>query len=390
MTRIPQPHPNEFNKAREVRRDNDSIANFVMTLYDIDLSISDYMNEVIAPMVTEGGVQISVPIVYGNAERWNSARENGVHRDQNGQIILPMIMFNRSGFGKSEQIQTLNRFLSVSTVKRYSKKNKYDKFAVMNGVKPTIETYNTVYPDHIRLTYDCLAWTSFTSQLNEIVERFNFADDSYWGEKNQQKFKVTIGEFDISNELSANQERLVRASFTLNVEAYILPPDFANKLTTVKSYSPKRVLLMQEIEVPTLQSTSNKYRENSRSPVMGRTHLPQVSMLSEYQPLFDYLTLNEQFTGVFQSSVGGGDAIFHFLNSELVPTPNELTALITESDKYQVFINGVITPSSSYTLTNSNRTGGITYVTITIDNVVMGFELTSSDEVTIKGKLVGI
>lgn len=387
MSRIPQPHPNDFNKGKEVRRDTDAVYNFVMELYDIDVTIADYISNVMKPTVTENGSKFNVPVVYGNSERWVSAREQGYLRDQNGQIVLPLIMINRNQFRRSDSIQTLNRFLSVSHVKKYSKKNKYDRFAVMTGAKPTNETYSTVYPDHITLNYQCMVWASFTEHLNEIVEKFSFADDTYWGDENSYKFRVRIdGGFDIQNEVSTNEERLVRADFNLTVEAYILPPDFANKLTTIKSYTPKRVLLMQEIEVGDVNPDLNRY--GTKTPMFGRTHLPQVSMIAEYQPLFDFLTLNEQFTGTFQSTVSGGDAVFHVNNTILVSTPNELATSITESDKYQVFINGVVTPTSTYTLTNSNKEGGVNYVTITLDNGALGFDLSSTDDVIIKGKIV--
>ena len=391
MTRVPEPYPNIVNKANEVRRDNDSVSNFVMNLYEIDLAISDYMNNTIAPTVEEQGKKIQVPVIYGNSERWESARKRGYIRDQNGQVLLPLVMFQRTGFGKGDQLGSkFNRFLTTTTVERYSKKNKYDKFSVMNGVKPTKETYNIVFPDHVNLSYRCMVWTSFTEQLNQITEQFSFADDSYWGDKNKYKFSVELGNFDISNELTENQERLIRAEFDMTVKAYLLPKDFANELTTYKSFSPKRVLMMQEIDVTNVMPNANRYRENARSPIMGRTNLPQVSMISEYQPLFDYLTLNNHFAATFSSSVANGDATYSIQDSELVPTPVELQSLITETDKYQVFINGVITSSSTYSFTNSEKSIGNRDVTLVIDNSLIGFTLSANDEITVKGKIVRI
>jgi len=391
MARIPQPHPNEFNKAREVRRDNDNVANFVRSLENIDESISDYMNNVIAPKISEGGKTITVPVLFGNPERWKSARKDGYLRDQNGQILLPVIIIKRSGFGKSDKAKSLNRYLTISNVQRYSKKNKYDKLSIMDGVQPTHETYNMVYPDHIVLSYECMVWTSFIEHQNSIVEALNFADDSYWGKKDKYKFKVQLSDFDTSTELVENQERMVKATFTLEVEANIIPEEFANKMNTIKSYTPKRVLLMQEIELSGRLPNLSRYRNDKKSPKLGRTNLPQVSMISEYQRLFDYLTLNNQYTSTFNSSVASGDAVYSVSDTELSATPEELSSSITETDKYQIFINGVITTPSTYSLINSARlSGGTRDVTITLDNTLLGFDLSSNDEVVIKGKIVSI
>ena len=44
-------------------------------LLDVDTTIAEYMVDTVIPDVEEHGNQVKVPLLYGNAERWNSARD---------------------------------------------------------------------------------------------------------------------------------------------------------------------------------------------------------------------------------------------------------------------------------------------------------------------------
>lgn len=386
MSNTPEPFPNEYNTAKQVRRDADFIKNFVIKLHDVDFAIIEYMNDVISPKVEQipgQGNKIKVPIIYGSAERWASARKYGFVRDQKGQIQLPLIMIRRNSVAKNDSMVSLNRFLQRSYVQTYSAKNKYDNFAMMNGVQPTMEVFNVVHPDHVVLTYECIVWTSFTEHLNDIIEVFTFAEDNYWGQKNKFKFKASIDSFDISNELTDGSDRIVKATFNLNVNASLLPEEFANKVNTVKSYTPKRILMMTEIDTTNRSPNLNRYRNNEKIPALGTSSTPRVSMITEYQGLFDYITLNNYFDATYISSVPRGNSEFRLSNTLIAPTPNDLAGLVSETDKYQVFINGVFTPVANYTLVPSSND-----ISITFNNALLNYNLASDDDVSVRGKLV--
>lgn len=378
---IPEPHPSNYNTAREVRRDVDEQVNFHIGLYDIDLALNDYMNDVIAPTVKDiDGTAIKVPVIYGSPERWASARKFGFVRDQKGQIQLPLVMFKRTTVARSGEWGighgAINRFQNRSFVAHYTKKNKYDKFAVMNGVKPTVASYNVITPDHVTLTYDCMAWTSYTEHLNSIIEMFTFADEDYWGDKLKFKFRTSINSFNISTELTQNRERVIRASFNLVVQARLLPESFANKMTTKKSFTPKRLLLMTEIE------TDNTDIKSDEAYLGINT---EQSVLSQLQPVFDFLAISNQYTGTFVSSDSGRNAVFDFENTEILPTPPEVTDL-AEHEKFIVTINGVLISQDAYTIENAAKPTD-TNVTITFDQGLLGYDLDNTDEIVIKGKI---
>lgn len=384
MPNIPQPFPNDYNTAKQVRRDADFIKNFVIKLHDVDFAIIEYMNEVIAPQVEQipgQGNKIKVPIIYGSAERWASARKYGFVRDQKGQIQLPLIMIRRNSVSRNDSMISFNRFLQRSYAQTYSPKNKYDNFSVMNGVKPTTEVFNVIHPDHVTLSYECMVWTNFNDHLNDIIEVFTFAENEYWGQKNKFKFKASIDSFDISNELTDGGERIVRGSFNINVNAFLLPEEFANKVNTVKSYTPKRIVMMTEIDTSLATPNRNDYRQNRKMPAFGKQSNPRVSMVTEYQKLFDYVTLSNSYDTSFVST-NSTESVFSLSNSFIVPIPSELSSIVTADDQTQAFINGVFVSTDAYTVSHSGND-----LLVTFDHSVLGYELASDDDVVLRGKI---
>ena len=88
---------NEPFKSSDRRNRADEIAlpkgeQFSVSLYDVDLAIMEYMRDVVLPELDENGNKIKVPVLYGNPERWKSARKDGVLRDVRGKIQLPLLM----------------------------------------------------------------------------------------------------------------------------------------------------------------------------------------------------------------------------------------------------------------------------------------------------------
>ena len=75
--------------------------------------------------------------------------------------------------------------------------------------------FNVAVPDYVILNYDFIIWTSFTDQMNTIVEKINWSEGSYWGEPGKFKFKVNIDSFENTTEMADN-ERIIKTNFTFN------------------------------------------------------------------------------------------------------------------------------------------------------------------------------
>ena len=82
--------------------------------------------------------------------------------------------------------------------------------------------------------------------MNKIVEQFNITDE-YWGDKKKYKFRVRIGSFDNQTEMEREVNELLEHH--LQWQAYLLPTEFDNKPTTIKEYTPKRVVFGYEKKI---------------------------------------------------------------------------------------------------------------------------------------------
>lgn len=102
-------------------------------------------------------------------------------------------------------------------------------------------------PDHIIVTYDFIVWTEKIEQLNKVVEQINWTTEDYWGDKKRFKFRTSISDYSFQTEVSADQDRMVKATFTMLVYAYLLPENTeARKATTQKSFSLRKVVFNVE------------------------------------------------------------------------------------------------------------------------------------------------
>lgn len=102
-------------------------------LIDIDTTIAEYMVDSIIPNVEENGNQVKVPLLYGNAERWNNARTKGYLRDSRGKIQLPLVMFKRNSIDRQDGMAQFKDVNTLPAYKKYSQKNKYERFSLQVG-----------------------------------------------------------------------------------------------------------------------------------------------------------------------------------------------------------------------------------------------------------------
>lgn len=353
-----------INRAEQMPREGITYKRGI-SIYDVDEAIFSYMRDVIVPKLKLDGKEISVPVIYGNAERWKSAQIDGVYRDQRGKIQLPLVMFKRTGQTPNETMAMPNRQLHYQSYVGYSNKNRYDKFSLLNNFKPRKEIIDITMPDYVNVTYDIMIWTNYTEHMNSIVEQFQWASQEYWGERDGFKFRTTIDGFEGVTEVTDNQERLVRSNFSLTTYAYLLPEAFDNESTIKKSISTRAV-------VTTLETDINKSAGDALTS--GIT----MSDYNDNKILFDYINLYNSKVGTIT-----GTYQITFSNTKLVTPPAELS--VTAIDGIKVYINGV-KYSKAFWPTSSQV--GNNYV-VTFDAGLLGFGLNPlTDEVTIVGKII--
>ncbi len=231
--------------------------NYAITLKDIDTAIMSHVKRVIKPKVKEANETVDVSVLYGNEERWVAARKRGVIRDKNGALILPLIMLKRTGMEKSTSIASSfehdvkREHADVVRNSKWSKKNRYDRFAVQTGKKPMTENLVTTMPNFVNVSYDFVLWTAFIEQMNPLVETFADHNNTYWGSSEDYKFLCNLDSISDASEMDVSGDRFIKSTFSLSTKAYLLP-EYTNSVVTNqisnlrKTISPSKVVFGYE------------------------------------------------------------------------------------------------------------------------------------------------
>ena len=232
---------------------------FSIGLKEIDTAVIKHIRNIMKPKVREQNEIISVPVLYGNEERWKSIKSRGTLRDKNGVIILPMIVIKRTSLGFNEDMplsfdnDVRGKFISVvRSSSGWSKNNRYDRFAVLTGQKPVQEFIKTGMPDFVRCSYSIVMMTSFIEQMNDLNSLWIEHLETYFGDQTSYRFLSSL-DGDISNEIEMESqgERMIRNEFTMTIKGYMIPEFtdniFGKTAELGRAYNPKKVSFSEKI-----------------------------------------------------------------------------------------------------------------------------------------------
>jgi len=255
-------NPNNFNPTPQNNRalntsfTGDTVKPFSVGIQDIDEAVFYYFQNVIQPSVIQNGNRLPVPVIYGSPEKWKSYQKDGYYRDQKGKIMAPLIMFKRTDLTKNRAIANKldanNPNLIQVFTKKYTQRDAYSNFKVLNNRIPQQDYYAVVMPDYLTVTYECVVFTYYVEQLNKIVEAMEYASDAYWGNPQRYQFKAMINSFGFQTELVNNDERVVRSTFDVKINGYIIPEILQKDITAIKKFSNKTKIIfsMEAIDSP--------------------------------------------------------------------------------------------------------------------------------------------
>ena len=382
-------NPNDFgnpSRATQTSFKDDTTKPYTISIQDIDEAIMYYFQNVIRPTVFQNEERIAVPIIYGSPEKWKSFQKDGYYRDLQGRIMAPLIMFKRNTITKDRSLNNkldANNPHNVAIVgQKYSKKNEYSKFNLLNNQKPNKTYYTTVVPDHLTITYDCVAFTYYNDQLNKIVEAIEYASDSYWGDPERFKFKATINSFNTTTDLSENGERVVKSAFTLNIYGYIIPDTIQKSLTTSRKFSETTsVTFGLEITGGDIEN----FEANTKQTSIQGTGIANIFdsqnvtnnttiVTGDIGSISEYLSINNQAAGAYVDPV---TVVFPY---GWIAAPSPLPA--TNADQFIFFVNGQLIEKTA--IVSFTVTSGVS--TLIINSTALGFSFISTDEITGIGK----
>ena len=232
---------------------------FSIGLKEIDTAVIKHIRNIMKPKVREQNEVISVPVLYGNEERWKSIKARGTLRDKNGVLILPMIVIKRTSVGFDDAMplsfdnDVRGKFVSViRSSSGWSKNNRYDRFAVLTGQKPVQEFVKTGMPDFVRCNYSIVMMTSFIEQMNDLNTLWIEHLETYFGDQTSYRFLSSL-DGDISNEIEMESqgERMIRNEFSMTIKGYMIPEFtdnvFGKTAELGRAHTPKKVTFSEKL-----------------------------------------------------------------------------------------------------------------------------------------------
>lgn len=247
---LTNPNDSDFdqeNRGNDLSFKGDKSKPLTITLTNIDEAVMFYMEHVINPHILQNTTKLKVPVLYGTAERWKQVQKDGFLRDGRSQIMLPIIIFKRTNIKPNRSIANKldanfpNNYNVFQT--SYNKKNEYSNFNLLTNRKPEKEYHAVVVPNYITVTYDFVITTHYVEQMNTIIEAINYASDSYWGDPERFKFMARIDSFINNIELPADGQRIVKTTFSLELNGYIVPETLQKDLNSIKKFNNKTQLI---------------------------------------------------------------------------------------------------------------------------------------------------
>ena len=384
---IPRSQRQEFNRATKISRNSpgakDDVKNLSVGIMDMDSAIMYYFNEVIKPEVEVNKEKVKVPCIYASPERWVSIQKQGFLRDKKRKIITPLIVFKRTGMSRDEnmpidKLDANDPKINYSFQKKYTSFNRYDKFSVLKQISPGREYYNVAMPDYVQLSYEFTIWTSYIDQMNRIVEKINFSDGSYWGEPGKMRFRTRIESFSDASQIDG--ERLIKTTFSMTLNGYILPETYDSKTTTQKYLTPKKIIMRENADTTLVDETGRVSLADNSAVEGGETTKEIFSIgitnglvfeqgtgvtLSNNGQTFDGSSpLTQQFS-IGQSVATTDDVTFDTLTTNTLQLGSSTTKYTDGS------ISGSVSITGSAEITGSLSVQGNLFVTGSITSSVL-------------------
>jgi len=232
---------------------------FSIGLQEIDTAVITHIRNIMKPKVKEQNEIISVPVLYGNEERWKSIKDRGTLRDKNGSIILPIIVIKRTSVGFDDAMplsfdnDVQGKYISViRSNSGWSKSNRYDRFAVLTGQKPVQEFVKTGMPDFVTCNYSIVMMTSFIEQMNDLNSLWMEHLETYFGDQTSYRFLSAL-DGDITNEIEMESqgERMIKNDFSMSIKGYMIPEFtdniFGKTAELGRAYKPKKVSFSEKL-----------------------------------------------------------------------------------------------------------------------------------------------
>lgn len=317
-------------------------------LEDVDKAVFKLFDEQIPLYYNFHGEVKRVPVIFATGERFAILRRNKPITDRKGALILPLISITRNSIENvpSKGVANNQIFPHVIT-KRISEKDLYYRqLKNIEGLENTqyesdsiekdfnlshktnnnlIETIEIPPIKYFGVSYDITIWSSFTSQMNKLIEaimssythnpgsQFKIESDSgYW-------FTAYIDQNfnqDTSYAEFTDNERFIKTTLTLNTAGYLVLPNIEGGKVGLRSF----------VNSPTVSFEVQTYPNDLDPNLNGiQDSNPEAMILDDLRTEDDYIPSS----GVGINSKENAESLKEYNKSSASASNNS-----SHSDKY--------------------------------------------------------
>jgi hypothetical protein len=299
----------ELQGLSNYRRDTDgsNAKNVNVSLYDVDYNIKWYIENTIKPTITENNSIITVPVVFASGEKWASIQRHGYLRDNQGKVLTPLLIIRRTGIEKRQDLEDLKVLESADNrillERKYSKKNKYDQFSVLNKGAREREFYSLDVPKFVEISYELVGWANNTSQINEIIEQLIYFNGKAFGDTYKFITYLDSPSFETTNVVG--EDRLNKVTIAVRTKGYLLNAKGPSVQTMNTLLSPNRIVLSTEVAVDVNNVYTTTTSNNKKIPLEPAPAEPIIELVLEdidYNPVITYVDKIRSLTGTVANS----------------------------------------------------------------------------------------
>jgi len=374
----------EQNRAYEISTKSEPEKEFNIGIKDIDEAVFYYFNEVLKLSVIQNNTKITLPVIYGTPENWKSVQEDGYYRDQNSKLMAPLLMFKR---GSITQNRGLGNKLDGNMAhnlqlfkKKYTKRNFYSNFNILNNRVPESKYVVSATPDYITVEYECILWTHFVEQMDKLIEDVNFASRSYWGDPNRFQFYSSIESFTDNTTYNLGENRASRTNFTLTLNGYLIPESLNKSMASMTTaYGTSQIVFGLELASGTEEFSvkTNKGKSSNIKPVLLSDSVNIVNNItqggaSDY--VVTYLNANKSIGGTVVSA----NTVSFSSGWLIAPSPLPATSL----SNFNFFVNGMYVETTSIVSFTNYGNASV----LVIDPTLLEYSFESTDLIIGIGK----
>jgi len=373
------------NRGNDVSTKGDRIKDVSISIVDIDTAIIKYIEDKIKPSAIQDGNRIKVPVMYGFPERWSTIQEKGYLREYSGRMIAPVIVIKRDSM---EANRTLGTKIDANNPQNlfafetgYTKKNQYDNFAALTNRDPVKEYRMVVMPEYVTMKYSAVIFTNHLEQNNKIIEAFQYAANTYWGEPGRFQFRANISSFSTSTEYSAGDDRTTRTNFEITLNGYIIPDTVNRDISYPKKFLSKaQVIFNLETDDEEIFTIGTAARGNAKkNSVSFPTPNQTITISNTSSEVVQYLGSVVTLSGNTNLSLVGGNTI-RVIGATIATAPEPLPP--TDKTQFSVVINTTFIPNNLITSVTQNGSD----VDIVIDIASLGYPLSNVNGISVIGK----